>query len=428
MRILSITAGAADMYCGSCFRDNALAAELISRGHEVTLLPLYTPTRTDESNVSEHRVFFGGVSIYLQQHLRLFRKTPWLLDGLWDAPSVLRAASSLGIPTDPLQLGQLTVSMLQGKNGLLHKEFQKFLHWLQEQPPPDVVTLPNSLLSGLARPIKETLERPICCTLQGEDSFLQGLPEPYRDESLELIRAHIESVDAFEAVSEYYADFMSGYLGIPARKIRLVPLGINLEGYPDSPRSRSDLFTIGFFARVSPEKGLHLLCETYRRLRHEHHFPKARLEVGGYLASEHRAYLKGIQEQMKGWGLADEFHYRGELNRQEKIEFLQTLDVLSVPTTYDDPKGMFLLEAMAVGVPVVQPRRGSFPEIVRRTSGGLLVEPNDSQSLAESILSIWKSPALGKELGLKGFQGVRRHYGVTNMADRALEVYSALVS
>ena len=428
MRILSITAGAANMYCGSCFRDNALAAELISRGHQVTLLPLYTPTRTDEPNVSKHSVFFGGISIFLQQHLALFRKTPWLLDQLWDAPSVLKAASSFGIQTNPRQLGQLTLSMLQGDHGPLKKEFQKLLHWLRDQPPPDVVTLPNSLLIGLARPIKETLSRPVCCTLQGEDLFLQGLPEPYRNQSLDLIRANIESVDAFQAVSEYYADFMSDYLGIPSQKMGLVPLGIRLEGYPDSARSRSALFTIGFFARVSPEKGLHLLCETYRQLRHQNHLAPARLEVAGYLAKEHRPYLKGIEEKMKGWGLASEFHYRGELNRKAKIEFLQSVDVLSVPATYQEPKGVFLLEAMAVGVPVVQPRCGAFPEIIRKTSGGLLVEPNDCESLAEGILSIWKSPSLGQKLGLNGFHGVRRNYSIVHMADRALEIYSALVS
>jgi hypothetical protein len=53
MKILSLTAGAANMYCGSCLRDNALATELKRQGHDVLLLPMYTPTLTDERNVSE---------------------------------------------------------------------------------------------------------------------------------------------------------------------------------------------------------------------------------------------------------------------------------------------------------------------------------------------------------------------------------------
>jgi spore coat polysaccharide biosynthesis predicted glycosyltransferase SpsG len=80
MRILFVAAGAAGMYCGSCLRDNALAAELKARGHDVLLVPLYTPLLTDEPNVSEERVFFGGISVYLQQHAAIFRNTPSVVD------------------------------------------------------------------------------------------------------------------------------------------------------------------------------------------------------------------------------------------------------------------------------------------------------------------------------------------------------------
>src|SRR5438132_404209 len=226
MRILSITAGAAGMYCGSCLRDNALAVELMARGHEVTLLPLYTPTNPDEANVSRNRVLFGGISIYLQQYVPLFRKTPRFLDRLWDSPSVIRALAGRSISTDPKLLGDLTVSMLQGDRGVLAKEFEKLLEWLAEEPVPDVVNLPNSLLIALARPLREALNRPICCTLQGEDLFLDGLIEPYRGKAIELIRRQAPDVDRFIAVSESYVPTMSRLLGIRADGITVVPLGI----------------------------------------------------------------------------------------------------------------------------------------------------------------------------------------------------------
>src|SRR3954463_3523928 len=146
MRILSITAGAAGMYCGSCLRDNALAAELIAEGHDVILLPLYTPTLTDETNVSANKVFFGGISVYLEQKMPLFRKLPPFLDRLWDSAYALRAASKSSIPTSPQMLGELTVSMLRGEHGNQRKEFDKLIEWLRHEPPPDVVNLPNSLL------------------------------------------------------------------------------------------------------------------------------------------------------------------------------------------------------------------------------------------------------------------------------------------
>ena len=424
MRILYITAGAAQMYCGSCLRDNALATELLGRGHDVVLVPLYTPTLTDEPNVSRGRVFFGGISVYLEQHSALFRKTPRLLDRLWDSKLALKLATRGSIATSPRLLGELTVSMLKGEEGNQRKELEKMLDWLAHEPPFDLVSLPNTLLIGLAKPLREALGRPVVCTMQGEDLFLEGLPEPYRAESLRLIGESVRHVERFVAVSRYYAGFMPGYLGIPAEKTSVVPLGINLKGYEKRPgREPSRPFTVGYFARVAPEKGLHLLAEAYARMREGGRGGEARLEVAGYLGAEHREYLQGVERRMREAGLAEEFKYRGVLDREGKIEFLRGLDVLSVPAGYDEPKGLFLLEAMACGVPVVQPRRGAFTEVVERTRGGLLVEPDDAESLAEGLLRVKNDPALADELSRNAFEQVRRHYSVARMADRALEVY-----
>jgi glycosyltransferase involved in cell wall biosynthesis len=424
MRILYLTAGAADMYCGSCLRDNALASELLARGHDVVLTPIYTPTLTDEANVSGGKVFFGGISVYLEQYVPLFRRTPRFLDRLWDSSWALKLASRRSVSVNPKMLGEMTVSMLRGEDGNQRKELEKMLDWLKQEPPFDVISLPYTLLIALAKPFKETLDRPVFCTLQGEDLFLEGLQEPYRTESLRLIRANVKYVDTFIPVSEYYARFMPGYLGIPAEKMRVLPLGINLEGYETRPpRAPGQPFTVGYFARVAPEKGLHLLAESYRLMREGGRLEGARLEVAGYLGADHRDYLRDIERRMKEWGLASEFHYRGALDREGKINFLRGLDVLSVPATYDEPKGIFLLEAMACGVPVVQPRRGGFTEIVEKTGGGLLVEPDDAQSLAEGILRVRDDRALAEELSARGFRNVREHYSVARMAERAVEVY-----
>jgi glycosyltransferase involved in cell wall biosynthesis len=427
VKILYLTGGAGQMYCGSCLRDNALAAELIARGHDVTLLPIYTPTLTDEPNVSNGKVFFGGISVYLEQYVPLFRNSPRWLDRLWDSKPLLQLASRRSISTSPRMLGELTVSMLKGEHGFQQKEVAKLLEWAKHEAPPDLVSLPYSLLLGLAQPIKEALGRPVCCTLQGEDLFLDGLQEPYRSEAMSLIRQHIKHVDAFISVSDYYAGYMPGYLNVPREKIRVVPLGINLEGYHSRPPQRAQTFTIGFFARVAPEKGLHVLAETYRLLRASGELPSARLEAAGYIAPEHKKYLADIEHEMTAAGLRDEFSYRGVLNKDEKIEFLRSLDVLSVPATYDEPKGMFLLEAMACGVPVVQPSRGAFTEIVERTGGGLLVKKDDTHSLGEGLLSIFRDRELGERLGQRGLQQVHEHYSVGRMAERALEAYQSVL-
>jgi glycosyltransferase involved in cell wall biosynthesis len=427
MRILSFTGGAGTMYCGSCLRDNALAAEMLARGHDVLLTPVYTPTRTDERNVSGAHVFFGGISVYLEQHAPVFRYTPRVLDRLWDSSWALRLATRRQIKVDPTKLGELTVSMLRGEHGFQRKEIGKLLDWLRREPRFDVVNLPYSLLLGLAEPLKRELKAPICCTLQGEDLFLDGLGEPFRQQSLDLIREASVHVDVFLPVSRYYLDYMPGYLKVPASTMRLAPLGINLEGYEPVPRTRSGPFTVGFFARVAPEKGLQILCDAYRRLRGDRSLGEARLKVAGYLAAEHTPYLDAAVRQMRDSGLAEEFEYCGELDRAGKIDFLRSLDVMSVPATYEEPKGIFLLEAMATGVPVVQPRRGAFPEILEATGGGLLVDADDPDALAQGIRTLWRDPARAAALGAAGAAGVRRHYTVGQMAETVERIYADVI-
>jgi glycosyltransferase involved in cell wall biosynthesis len=430
MRILYFTAGAAGMYCGSCLRDNALATELLQQGHDVLLVPLYTPTLTDEPNVSQEKVLFGGISVYLEQHSALFRHSPRWLDRLWDSKAALKAAAKNSLAVDPQSLSELTISMLKGEQGHQRKEVFKLLDWLRTQQPFDVVDLQNSLLSGLARPIKEALRAPLCCTLQGEDLFINNLHEPYRSEALRLIRANVEHIDCFIAVSNFYADFMAEFLAVPRDKIKVVPLGINLKDYagccPVAHWPRREPLTIGYFARIAPEKGLHLLADAFIALRRRDGFPPARLEAAGYLAPEHHGYLQEIETKLKEAGLADDFRYHGTLERAAKLRFLQSIDVLSVPTTFADAKGLPVLEALASGVPVVQPRWGSFPEIIEKTGGGLLFEPNDAASLAEALYELWQNPERACDLSRQGFAGVREHYSASKMAERAAQVYGLL--
>jgi glycosyltransferase involved in cell wall biosynthesis len=416
------------MYCGSCLRDNTLAAELRRQGHDITLLPLYTPTRTDEPNVSSPEVSLNGISVCLCQEAAFFRRPRPLLDRLWNAPWMLHLATQTSIRVNPHSLGAMTVSMLRGEAGNQLKEIRKLTARLRAQQPPGLVTLPNSLLIGLARPIREALRRPVCCTLQGEEVFLDQLPEPYRTQALDLIRSKIRDVDGFVAVSRFSADYWQRRLGIPSGSLHVVPLGIDPEAYGPPARVPGAPFTVGFLARVAPEKGLHLLAESYLHLRSETDFGPSALEAAGYLAPEHRGYLRAIERRMKAAGLAHEFHYRGELDRAAKIAFLSGLDVLSVPTTCDEPKGISILEAMASGVPVVQPRRGAFPEILEKAGGGILVEPGGSASLGDGIYRLWKDPALAADLGRRGAAGVRAHFTASQMAARALEAYQAIAT
>jgi len=424
LRILSLTAGAASMYCGSCLRDNALAARLIKRGHDVTLLPFYTPTLTDEENVSrQQQVFFGGISVYLEQHSAMFRKAPRFLSRVLDAPGVIKAFTSGSISVDPKQLGALTVSTLRGESGHQRQEIEKLLEFLKDEPRPDIANIPYTLLIGLAAPLKRALGCPIVVTLQGEDLFLDALPEPYRAEALALVRAKVADVDLFIAVSEYYARFMQDYLAIPAHKMRVARLGVSVDDLTVTTRTRGEPFTVGFFARIAPEKGLHNLAEAYRILRTEKGLPPSRLVAAGYLPPEHRPYLETIGAKLGAAGLGDEFVYRGTVDRAKKVEFFHDIDVLSVPGGYREPKGLYLLEAMACGVPVVQPNHGAFPEMIGRTGGGVLAPSESGADVADALYDLWRDPVRAGELGQKGAAGVRAHYTVDHMASEVLAAY-----
>jgi len=422
MRILSFTGGAGSMYCGSCLRDNALAAELLRRGHDVVLTPVYTPTRTDEVNVSRDHVFFGGISVYLEQHSALFRHTPRLLDRLWDSSWALRMATKRQISVDPKMLGEMTVSMLKGPRGFQAKEIDKLLDWLRREERFDVINLPYSLLLGLAEPLKRQLDAPICCTLQGDDLFLDQLGEPHRTQSMEMIRALSVHADAFLPVSSYYLEYMPRYLGIPAEKMRLATLGVNADDFQLRAQPPDGPFTIGYLARIAPEKGLQVLAEAYCRLRLRPDTGNTRLIAAGYLAPEHRSYLEGAVAILRRAGLEKEFEYRGEVDRSGKIAFLHELHLLSVPAPYHEPKALFLMEAMACGVPVVQPRIGAFPEIIEKTGGGVVVEPSPD-ALADGMFRIMKDPERARALGTAGAAGVRQHYTVSRMADQVESIY-----
>jgi glycosyltransferase involved in cell wall biosynthesis len=424
MKIAYIAAGAAGMYCGSCLHDNTLAAALIKKGHEVALIPTYTPLRTDEEDVSIHKVFFGGINIYLQQKFALFRHTPRLLDRLFDQPELLDWVSRHSAMNDAKQLGELAVATLRGEEGTLRKEIVRLSHWLKNHDRPDIVQLTNSMFVGMAHQLKADLGVPVLCAMQGEDIFLKGLIEPHKTQVLELLRQRAQEIDGFIAMTKDYADFMADYLHVPKDKIHIVKLGINTEGHGvQESRNAGSEFVIGYLARICPEKGLHLLVEAFARIAQEAKTQNVKLRVAGYLGKRDHAYFQKVLRTVKANKLEDRFEYCGEVDREQKIAFLNSLDVLSVPTTYKEPKGLFVLEALANGIPVVQPNHGAFPEMIAATGGGILVKPGSPETLAGGLCKLWLDAELRRKLGQQGKKAVHAHFSAGKMAEATLYVY-----
>jgi glycosyltransferase involved in cell wall biosynthesis len=429
MRITYITAGAAGMYCGSCMRDNTLVSALARQGHEALLVPTYTPIRTDEEDVSQRRIFFGGINVYLQQKLGFFRRTPWFLDRLLDSPALLRWVSRFAVKTQAQELADLTISMLKGEHGYQNKEIAKLVQWLATDVKPQVINLTNAILSGMVHELKRQVGVPVLCSLQGDDIFLESLPEPFRSEAMKLIREHCRSIDGFIATSAYYADFMADYFAVPRERIHVILPGLNLHGYAAARPERGDRpFTIGYFARICPEKGLHVLAEAFHHLRQMPGMTEIKLRISGYLGDNNRSYYSAIHQRLKERGHADYVEHVESPSHASKVHFLNSIDVLSVPTTYREPKGLYVLEALANGVPVVQPRHGSFPELIEATGGGLLVNPDDHVDLARGLRQLIDNPEHGAEMGRKGQTVVHDRFHADRMARETAAVYAHYVN
>jgi glycosyltransferase involved in cell wall biosynthesis len=423
MKIASITAGAGGMFCGSCLHDNSLAAALHALGHDALLIPTYTPIRTDDQDVSEHRVFLGGLNVYLNYRSGLFRRLPRFVHRLLDRPGVLRALTRFTATPDYAALGEITLSMLRGEHGRQREEVDRLATWLADEIKPDVVTLSNVLLSGVAPALKYRLKVPVLAYLQGDDIFLDAIQAEHRAAALDLIRKNARHIDGYIATCSFYADHMAEYLGIPRSTIEVVLPGISLAGHGGAGEPRTEPpFTVGYFARIAPAKGLHVLADAYIRLRRMPGAPQCRLRASGWLGAEHRPYLEEVRRTLAAADLAAELEYVESPDHESKVRFLQSIDVLSVPTPYREPKGLYVLESLANGVPVVQPAHGSFPELIRATGGGLLVPPDDPAALTAGLLRLLADTGQRLELGRKGREAVNEHFSAAAEAGRTVDV------
>ena len=288
--------------------------------------------------------------------------------------------------------------------------------------------LPNSLLVGLAPPLRRELGRPVVCTLPGEDLFLEGLPAPYKKEAKALIARHAPSVVALRR---------------DERLLRGLHGGLPRAAAPErSPRCRSASASTGFEpararpapsadgpsrSATSPGSPPRRACTCWPRptpaCGASSGCRASRLEAAGYLAPEHRTYLDGVTKALAAVGLDGEFHYHETIDRPRKIAFLQGLDVLSVPSPYAEPKGLYLLEALANGVPVVQPRHGAFPEMLENERAAACCSSRATcATWPTRCSSSGPDPDAARELGRRGAEGVRAHYSAARMAERTLEI------
>ena len=419
MRIVHLTPGTGSFHCGSCLRDNALIKALRVRKHDAIMVPLYLPLVTDHLAANpEIDIQVGGVSLYLAQKMPWTRHLPRFIHRWLNKPERLRNASKKMGMTAASTLGEMTLGSLQGKGSTQWSEWQRLIEWLKTQPKPHVISLSNSLLCGLVPTLTEEFpESKIVVSLQGEDSFLDSLPDPYKEQCWEALRASAGKVTLFVSPSQFYADLMNRRLGLDGSQMRVVPNGMDLHSFPTADPD-PNFPTIGYFARMIHGKGLTMVVDAFIALAKKGTVPRLKLRIGGAYTAADEEYVNGLKQKIADAGLTQRVEWLPNLSFNEKVRFFRELSVFTVPATYGEAFGLYVIEAMASGVPVVQPHHGAFPEIIDATKGGVLCKPDDLESLTSALEELLIDHNKRDQLANDGIPRVRDEYSATKMAER----------
>jgi glycosyltransferase involved in cell wall biosynthesis len=423
MRFVQITPGSGDhFYCENCLRDLDMIRALQGHGLDVVMVPLYLPIQ----GAGETPLFYGGVNVYLQQKLSLFRKTPRWLDRLFDSRGLLRWAGRKAGMTSAADLGQTTASMLQGRDGRQAKELDRLAEWLcLPQNRPDVVCLSDALLLGLAQGLRERLKVPVVCLLQDEDGFVDGLGSPYSGQVWDLMRQCGRHVDCFVAVSAFYAGLMKVRMAIPEGRIHVVPMGVDAARY-QAAKGPPPVPTIGFLSRQCPDRGLDRLVEAFLLLKRQERFRPLRLHISGGRSQADEPFVRKMCDHLARAHSLDDVAFHTDFSFEARQEFLRGLTVLAVPEKTPVAYGLYVLEGLACGVPVAEPAIGVFPEILAQTGGGVLYQDNTGEGLAVALEPLLSEPVKARDLGLQGRQGLLKHYDVNRTAEQMIALIRQL--
>lgn len=422
MRIVQITPGSGDQfYCENCLRDTSLVRALRGQGADVVLVPMYLPLSLDGDNSLERtQVFFGGINVYLQQKFGRFGRLPGFLRRRLDSETLLRRISRRAGMTSARQLGEMTVSMLEGPQGRQAAELERLAAFLASLPEkPDVILLSNLLLAGLAGPLRVRLGCRLMCWLQDEDGFIDGLGQPWSGQVWQRLGQLAGEFELFLPVSRYYADVMKRRLGLPEEKLLVCPPGLEVSDYAPAPAPAAEP-TIGFLARMAYLNGLDIAAEALSRLVSRPGLERLRLLVCGGMNAADEPLVRSVKEKLAQAGLLERVKFFDRFEKPERLSFLQQINVLVCPVRYPPAYAMNVLEAMACGVPFAAPQTGVYPEWARQTGGGILYEPNDPQTLAETLEPLLRDPQHTVQTGAAARQLLLEHFDIHQNARRLL--------
>ena len=424
MKIVNIVPGfGGTFYCGNCLRDSAYVHSLRELGHSATTLPMYLPlTLNGEAAENDVPVFYGAVNIYLKQQFPLFRHMPGWIEQVLDSKPLLKFAARKSGSTRAHGLEQLTESMLLGREGKQDHELDRLVDFLKHHEKPDIVHFSNALLLGMARQIREEVRVPVVFSLQDEDVWVDAMEPSWRSRIWKLMEEKGRDADAFIAVSDYFSGVMQQKMNIPSEKMNVVHIGIKPEAYTHTLPAVSPP-AIGYLSRICEENGFGILVDAFIRLKGGPSFKNLRLKVTGGMTGDDQPFLQRQLKKLEENRLLEYVDITPDFTTAALHGFFKELSVLSVPVLKGEAFGLYQVEALASGVPLVQPELGAFPEIVRATGGGVLFHPNSPEALASSLSGVLSDPSGLAHMSKTGRKSVEEKFDCRILTGKIVEVY-----
>lgn len=424
MKIINIVPGfGGTFYCGNCLRDTAFTKTLRADGHQAITLPLYMPLLKRYQNGTDGSpIFYGAVNIYLEQKIPFLRRMPRWMHDFFNSPRILDYASRKSGSTRARGLEEMTISMLKGEEGYQKEELEQLIDYLKEHEKPDVVHLSNALLMGLAGRIRESLNIPVVCSLQDEDVWIDNMSESYQPKLWRLMAEKAKDIDAFISVSRYFGDRMQKQMEIPPEKMHMVYIGVEPDTYkftaPDPARP-----VIGFLSRSNKENGFEVVVDAYISLKQQAGFEHLGLKVsGGHTGDDHRFIKKQIRK-LKKMDFLKDVRFVEDFRTESLSNFFEDVTVLSVPVLNGEAFGLYQLEALACGVPLVQPDLGAFPEIVALSGGGALYHPNTAQALSRKLEEVLSDHDALLRMSKAGRSSVGTTFNIHQSTEKVFNIY-----
>jgi glycosyltransferase involved in cell wall biosynthesis len=426
MNIIQIIPGSGgSFYCGNCLRDSKYVDALRKQGHQVVKIPMYLPLFSDEHDIGEIPIFYGAIAMYLKQVYPVFRKMPGWFEKLLNSKPMMKMAASMAGSTRAKGLEDMTISMLLGEQGQQKEELDKMVDWIIEHCKPDIIHISNALLLGLARRLKEKTGVPVLCSLQDEDVWVDAMQPKFQQKIWDLMHDRANDVDALVAVSNYFADEMKKRMNLNSEKIHTFYLGVDTEDYKYIPVQEKPR-NVGYISRMCHKDGFDIVVDAFIDLKKNTGFEDVKLIATGGLTGDDKKFLKDQKQKIKDNNLEDSFEIIEEFEGDARHNFFRKVSMVSVPVRIGEAFGMYLLESMASGIPVVQPALGAFPEIVEKSGGGVTYSPNTPKKLSETWADLLSNPEKLEKLSIDGYEGTKKHFNIHNHAAEIIELYESL--